>query len=238
MSAATSLSQAALAATVLASTVGTYVALSPPHVGKASPPTTTGDALQRLHLASQNTTNAVVAPLGLLSLHTAGLALCYPAVLRHPGGRLASVASGCITWSPATTLSLALILCLGIPLRLCSYASLGTSFTFVLAQPDRLITTGLYRYLQHPSYVGVQVLLVGNAALLCRTDGVLACWIPPAWHRSATTLAWTLATVAVSALAWAGRLRVRQEEQMLRAKFSADWEKWHAATARFIPFLI
>lgn len=230
-----SVAQAALAATVLASTVGTYVALSPPHANKRPPSSTStsstpapGDAIHELHLASQSTTNAVMAPLGLLSLHTAGLALFWPA---SPAN------SELVTWSVATAVPLALILGVGVPLRLCSYATLGRNFTFALAQPDRLTTMGIYRHVQHPGYVGVQVLLAGNAALLCRTDGALGCWIPAAWHHIASTLAWTLSAAAVVALALAARLRIRQEEQMLRTRFGVEWERWHGATARFVPYL-
>lgn len=245
--------QTVLAVALLAATAGSYVALSPPR--RPSLPLRrrpVHDTLGGLRLASQATTNACMAPIGLLALHTVGLALhlsrrgglglgnrtdVIPAVLlRHGAQNGLSVA--CITWSAATVVPLVLILGVGVPLRLHSYASLGHNFTFTLAEPDRLTITGLYRYVQHPSYVGVVVLVAANAALFLRTDGVLSCWIPPAWYGTARALQWVVVALGALALAAVGRLRLLQEEDMLQAKFGAEWETWHTRTARFIPFLL
>lgn len=93
-----------------------------------------------------------------------------------------------ISWSAATSVPLALILCVGVPIRLVSYASLGKNFTFDLAVPDRLITDGIYQYVQHPSYTGTLVLLFSNTMLLLRIDGALSCWIPSRRYRTVRKL--------------------------------------------------
>jgi protein-S-isoprenylcysteine O-methyltransferase Ste14 len=34
------------------------------------------------------------------------------------------------------------------------------------------------------------------------------------------------------------RVRVRDEERMLREKFGREWERWNARTARYIPGIL
>ena len=216
--------------------IGTYIALSPPHISANSTPST-GDSIRWLNLTKKHTTKVMLAPLGLLALHTSSLTFLYPnipsSVIRH--GVENGLNSDLITWSPATSVPLALIICAGIPLRLVSYASLGKNFTFALAEPDRLTTTGIYRYIQHPGYTGLVVLAVCDVVLLGRVDGVLSCWIPPRWYQAVKTLWWVSAPIGLSILVFGIWTRVRQEERMLRAKFNIEWENWHAITPRFVP---
>ncbi|KAH7273251.1 hypothetical protein B0J15DRAFT_574189 [Fusarium solani] len=201
----TSLPQASLAVTILGSAIGTYLALSAPN---PSPDSLT------------------LAPFGLLALHTTGLVITHPEIpsflLRNGAENGPEVSF--ITWSTATTIPLSLILCAGIPLRLIPCPSLGKNFTFALPLPDRLETNGFYRYMQHPSYTGLVVLVLSNIALLCRIDGAVSCWIPPSW--GGYILVWLFGV-------WT---RVRQEERMLRANFGVNWEEWHSKTPRFLPW--
>ncbi|KAK7409389.1 hypothetical protein QQX98_008451 [Neonectria punicea] len=239
MSLSTSLSQASLAATILASTVGTYQALSPPNPSPESPSSAAvSDSISRFHLTSKHTTKVALAPFSLLALHASSLAYTNPEIpsslLRH--GAENGLNASLITWSPATAVPLALILCAGVPLRLVSYASLGKNFTFALATPDRLKTTGIYGYVQHPSYTGLVVLVLSNVTLLCRTDGVLSCWIPPSWYQVVPYLGWISTPIGVGIFLFGVWTRVRQEERMLRAKFGVEWEEWHSKTPRFLPW--
>ncbi|KAI4868196.1 hypothetical protein F4820DRAFT_411132 [Hypoxylon rubiginosum] len=229
------LSQTSLAATILTSTAGTYIGFTPPNPG-TKPVPSTGDLWRRLSVTNKRFINIAFAPLGLLALHASSLAYFYPHIppLVLRGGAANGLNPDLVTWSGATSIPLALILCAGIPLRLVPYASLGKNFTFTLAEPDRLKTTGIYRYVQHPSYTGLLVLLVSNVALLGRTDGALSCWIPPAWHKALQALVWgAILSLSIFGV-WT---RVWQEERMLRARFGAEWENWHARTPRFVPWL-
>ncbi|SPJ87088.1 uncharacterized protein FTOL_12113 [Fusarium torulosum] len=235
----TSLSQASLAATILASTYGTYLALSPPNPSEhAEPPT--GDSVRRLFLTNKHSTKVVLAPLGLLALHTANLSLRYPdipaSVIRN--GAENGLNTDLITWSAATAIPLALIVCAGVPLRLVPYASLGKNFTFALKEPDRLKTTGIYQYVQHPSYTGMVILMISNVALLARLDGAISCWVPPEWYGTFCSWIWGLIPFGASLVSYAIWTRVRQEEVMLKRAFGQEWDKWHARTARFIPFVL
>ncbi|KAI0126044.1 hypothetical protein BJ170DRAFT_458860 [Xylariales sp. AK1849] len=239
MSLSVSFSQASLAATILASTIGTYIALSPPNPS-ANPIPSTGDSIRWLHLTRKHSTAVALIPLGLLALHTSALVYLHPdipsSVLRH--GAENGLNDDLITWSAATSIPLALIFCAGLPLRLISYGELGKDFTFALSKPSRLTTTGIYRYVQHPSYTGIVILVLCNLALLSRIDGVLSCWHPPRWHQAVRSLESTVAALVLSVLVFAVCTRVRQEESMLRAEIGVEWERWHARTARFIPWVL
>lgn len=231
--------QGSLAVTMAVSTIGTYIALTPPNPNSVAVPST-GDSIRMLSFANGLTIKAAMTPFGLLSLHTCCLVFFYPnipsSILRH--GAQNGLNTNLIRWSAATSIPLALILCAGIPLRLVPYASLGKNFTFTLTEPDRLVTTGIYHYVQHPSYTGLVTLLVCSMVLLGRNDGVLSCWIPPRLYQAARTAKLVMIPIWLSILMLGVRTRVSEEELMLRAEFGAEWEKWHAATARFIPWVL
>ncbi|KAK2000838.1 hypothetical protein LX36DRAFT_668423 [Colletotrichum falcatum] len=250
------LSQLLLSLAILASTAGTYVGLRNPNPeppssssssAKPNEPPRHADSIRWMLLTHRHASKVILLPLAFLSLHLAALALYHrpgggggdalPAVLlRH--GAVNGLSAAMTTWSASTALPLALVLGVGVPLRLGPYRSLGSDFTFQLSRPARLKTTGIYARVQHPSYVGVVVLVLSNVALLARPDGVLACWIPPPAHRALRAVEWVLAPAACSVFLLGVWTRVREEERMLKAEFGDKWERWHASTARFIPYVL
>ncbi|KAK8122679.1 prenyl cysteine carboxyl [Apiospora sp. TS-2023a] len=229
-------SQVSLALAVAASAVGSIIAVTPPNKNTASAPAT-GDALRSLKLTSLPAVALATAPIGLLALQTTRLVLTYPHI---PPGVLGWGAENglnmrLMTWSPATAIPLALLLGAGIPLRLVAYASLGKNFTFTLSKPDALNTSGIYRYVQHPSYTGILVIAGCVISIFFRLDGPITCWISPRWFPAFRKLVLTLAPIYVSLMAFTMSTRIREEEKMLKAEFGKDWEAWHARTARLIP---
>lgn len=141
------------------------------------------------------------------------------------------------SWS-TTAITALLIIFLGAYVRLSAYGGLGRYFTFHLAAPDQLVTTGVYSWMQHPSYTGQFLIGVGCAVLFVRWDGAPACWI------AAETLSrwdgWGFTAVVgfvAFSLVMLGT-RVRDEEDMLRQKFGREWEEWHRETKRFVPGLL
>ncbi|KAJ0382693.1 hypothetical protein COL922a_012028 [Colletotrichum nupharicola] len=241
-----SFSQLSLAAAYVASTYGTYIALSPPNPRPADAPPTTDqkgqpirDSMHMWKFTHNHFAKFMIIPFALLSSHAASLAYKYPnlppALLGHGAQNLNK---DLITWSPSTAIPLALLFFVGVPLRLIPYRHLGKNFTFALTKPSGLRTTGIYAHMQHPSYTAVVVLVLCNIALLARLDGVLGCWIRPDMVR-------TLTGVEMAGLAIGGCLfltgvgtRVVEEEAMLKEEFKEDWVRWHAKTARFIPWVI
>ncbi|KAL4977582.1 hypothetical protein BDW66DRAFT_149896 [Aspergillus desertorum] len=143
-----------------------------------------------------------------------------------------------VSWNPRTVGYLTLV-ALGAFIRLGAYGSLGRNFTYQLAKPDRLITSGLYKYLQHPSYTGIVLLLAGYGGLVVnRLNTPIACLLPgkllgllKKWEPGLFVFA---ATVLFLSLI----VRIRDEERMLREKFGREWEVWHEQTARVIPWIL
>ncbi|TFY76985.1 hypothetical protein EWM64_g7027 [Hericium alpestre] len=125
-------------------------------------------------------------------------------------------------------------LTLGGALRLASYRHLGSLFTFHLTIRDehKLITSGPYALVRHPSYLGA-ILTMG---------GMLVCMFGPgSWLAEC---GW-LETIAGKALCtgvvgWALYMsamllgRVPTEDRMLRKEFGKEWDQW----ARRTPYAV
>ncbi|KAK3356699.1 isoprenylcysteine carboxyl methyltransferase [Lasiosphaeria hispida] len=145
------------------------------------------------------------------------------------------------TWTPFATAVIAII-AIAAPIRLLAFEQLGENFTFRLARPKtkRLVTTGLYRFVQHPSYPTNWLILVANLALLLRLDGVLGCFLPNAVVKFAMGGGvWLGVLVGVGGLAmWGVWTRVKHEEAMLKEVFGKEWEEYHARTKRFVPWVV
>ena len=92
---------------------------------------------------------------------------------------------------------------------------LGHRFSGLVAiQPGHtLVTSGVYRFIRHPSYLGLLVNALGWA--FRSGVGVLltALMIPPLLAR------------------------IRAEERLLRAQFGAEYDAYRARTSRMIPGL-
>ncbi|KAL3479377.1 hypothetical protein BJX99DRAFT_255635 [Aspergillus californicus] len=140
-----------------------------------------------------------------------------------------------VAWNPRTVGYLA-IFAIGTYVRLSAYGGLGRNFTFQLSTPDRLVTTGVYRYLQHPSYTGLLLVEVSHIGLVVNClDTPAACWIPN--MLLGLLRDWQVPMLVSGAAIGCAILgvRMRDEERMLREKFGKEWEVWHASTARLIP---
>ncbi|KAK9364974.1 hypothetical protein V1509DRAFT_634649 [Lipomyces kononenkoae] len=141
------------------------------------------------------------------------------------------------TWNAHILVCLVLIICIGAPIRLAAYSGLGKNFTFRLSPPDRLVTTGIYRYVQHPSYTGQFIVVTTNFMFVTRWDGPLACWLPR--HIVDKLRGWGMIVYGVLIILMLCTLsmRVKDEEAMLNEKFGKTWEQWNRKTKRFIPGL-
>ncbi|KAJ5720583.1 Phospholipid methyltransferase [Penicillium malachiteum] len=159
----------------------------------------------------------------------------FPDITAQICPQLESVNPALLSWSKTSIIAITLML-VGAPVRLSAYGGLGRNFTFNLAAPDQLVTSGIYRWIQHPGYAGQNAILVGCMLLFMRWDAAPACWI----GESSTGMTGWGYTVWVSILGICLLLlsaRVRDEENMLKEKFGKQWEDWHRSTKRFIPGL-
>jgi protein-S-isoprenylcysteine O-methyltransferase Ste14 len=139
-------------------------------------------------------------------------------------------------WSNYTIISLATIF-ISAALRLFAFRTLGKNFTFELAKPDQLVTSGVYAYLQHPSYSPLFILLGATLMLFLPLDATPGCFLPWTIVEIWITWRWHLLALAMAIIALGLGVRVRDEEAMLKETFGKQWIEWHRRTARFVPFL-
>jgi protein-S-isoprenylcysteine O-methyltransferase Ste14 len=108
------------------------------------------------------------------------------------------------------------LIAVGIGLRAWSIATLGRFFQYwIKVQPGhRVVTNGPYRYVRHPSYTGIGLILVGIALA---TDDI-----------------WSLLAVAV--LGGTGlAVRIRAEERQLTQALGGEYESFAASRKRLVP---
>ena len=133
--------------------------------------------------------------------------------------RIARLPFGALPGPPEAQLACGLVVMwAGLALRAWSIHHLGGLFrAIVVIQPDhRLVTTGPYRYLRHPSYTGALVAALGFGIALGH---------------------WTSAVILVGGWAIGIAYRIRVEEAVLRGAFGAAYEVYSARTRRVIPRL-
>lgn len=110
-----------------------------------------------------------------------------------------------------------ILFALGCVLRLWPVFVLGRRFSGLVAiQPGHtLVTTGVYRVIRHPSYLGLLVASFGWGLAFRSGVGVL--------------LALLMLVPLVP--------RIRAEENLLRSEFGAEYDAYRARTSRLIPHL-
>jgi protein-S-isoprenylcysteine O-methyltransferase Ste14 len=108
------------------------------------------------------------------------------------------------------------ILILGLGVRAVAVFTLGKAFSanVALRAGQKLQRTGLYRLVRHPSYLGLELILLGFA-LHARTWVCFAVVLVPP----------TLAVL----------YRIHVEETALRQAFGADYEDYSRSTKRLFP---
>jgi protein-S-isoprenylcysteine O-methyltransferase Ste14 len=110
-----------------------------------------------------------------------------------------------------------ILFAVGGALRILPVFVLGNRFSGLVAiQPEhRLVTSGVYRVIRHPSSRGLVLIMLGWALAFRSGVGVLL---------AALTLPVLLA-------------RIRSEEALLRSQFGSEYETYCARTSRLIPGL-
>lgn len=120
-----------------------------------------------------------------------------------------------VKWDTFTTVSLAIII-LGLMLRTWAIYTLGNYFTMHLSiqNEHKIIRSGPYKYMRHPSYLGAFFIYFGTTIFL---------------H------AWFSLIVAVILLPVAWLRRIHYEEKLLIEKFGGEYKSYCKSVKRIIP---
>lgn len=112
-----------------------------------------------------------------------------------------------------------LMMWIGISIRLWSFWTLGRFFTFRVSiqSGHRLITSGPYRFVRHPSYSGFLLALIG--VVLPRQNGL-------------SLIVFTSIIGAVIAY------RIWVEEQQLTSALGDEYRAYARRTKRLVPFVV
>ncbi|KIM84317.1 hypothetical protein PILCRDRAFT_818656 [Piloderma croceum F 1598] len=111
-------------------------------------------------------------------------------------------------------------------IRLSCYRTLGRLFTYELSilKEHRLVTTGLYGFVRHPSYLGYTFSLTGLClCLMTRGSWLMETGVLNSWSGRVVVGSWHL---------WAWYLwlcvfsRARKEDEYLREQFGQQWIEW------------
>ncbi len=175
----------------------------------------------------------------LTSTYHALLCFAYPAPPSILCPNPARLSPKLFSWNFHTIICIALILFSG-QILLLSFNQLGTISNFRLTQPKKLVTTGVYNWLQHPSYTANFVIFLANGALFQRRDGVAACWLQKSIvdGEKFEIVFQSGYFLMVVVGCWALAKRIRNEESMLKRTFGTEWEEYHRRTKRFLPGVI
>ncbi|KAN0128539.1 hypothetical protein V8E53_013584 [Lactarius tabidus] len=121
-------------------------------------------------------------------------------------------------------------------LRWACYKTLGSLFTFelTLREEHRLMTSGPYAFVRHPSYSGVVLGVVGT---LLVHFGPGSWWARTGWFGTLGGQAYALGWCVMEAyVLWSILCRAPMEDALLRKQFGAEWDAWAARVPyRVIP---
>jgi protein-S-isoprenylcysteine O-methyltransferase Ste14 len=119
--------------------------------------------------------------------------------------------------------------------RIWCYKTLGPFFTFELTirTSHKLIKTGPYAYVRHPSYTFASILVVGKLLVHQRLKNFFP---NTTWVQTMFSPAGIL-TLNMILILLIKRRVIREEEELTKA-FGKEWIQYASKTKRFIPKVI
>ena len=112
----------------------------------------------------------------------------------------------------------AVLVVIGLIIRILSILTLKRSFTYSVAQVEdqKLIDTGLYKFIRHPGYLGQLLIFLGLAVALSNWLSILLMMIP-------VTIGYIY--------------RISVEEKFMAAQMGETYLNYQKRTKRIIPFI-
>jgi protein-S-isoprenylcysteine O-methyltransferase Ste14 len=139
--------------------------------------------------------------------------------------------------TPFTILT-CLMTILGCFIRVQCYRALGKFFTFHLSilKDHKLVTSGPYAFVRHPSYTGALLMTAGwSAANAVRGSWVRESGVLDHWEGMTASAIWVVLLVI---LTYGFVRRIDVEDAALKDGFGEQWEQWAARVRyRLIPQL-
>lgn len=122
----------------------------------------------------------------------------------------------------------------GMGIRLWCYQALGRLFTFELAllPNHKLITTGPYAFVRHPSYTGGLLALAGmTIANISKGSWAYECGFVSSWWGIGWGMVVGFSTIVVVE-------RCPREDRLLREAFTEEWDGWKERVRwRMVPWV-
>jgi protein-S-isoprenylcysteine O-methyltransferase Ste14 len=106
----------------------------------------------------------------------------------------------------------------GLLVRVLSAVSLKSNMSWRIVMPQRIVKTGLYKYVRHPLYLGAILIYGGLCLILTRSTGIMV-------------------VMEFFAVQWLLD-RIDREEQMLVATYGEEYLEYMHKTKMLIPFII
>jgi protein-S-isoprenylcysteine O-methyltransferase Ste14 len=118
-----------------------------------------------------------------------------------------------------------LLTCLGALIRLSSYRSLGRLFSFELSllSDHRLVNTGPYGIVRHPSYTGMTLGILGAYFNHIQGSWVSESGLAKCFAGEMLILLWVTFSLAVIVSLV---LRIPIEDDLLKQRFGQEWAVW------------
>ncbi|KAF8208310.1 hypothetical protein K438DRAFT_1667627 [Mycena galopus ATCC 62051] len=138
--------------------------------------------------------------------------------------------------TPTLAIGACLIVC-GAIVRLQCYHALGKHFTFEtgLFKNHKLVTSGPYSIVRHPSYSGAWLAYIGLMFYYASSGSwVMECVIKGTTIGGVLGILYSLLMLlVVTGLTW----RIPKEDEALRNEFGKEWEEWATGRRALLPFL-
>ncbi|KAI0780936.1 hypothetical protein BD413DRAFT_464582 [Trametes elegans] len=156
----------------------------------------------------------------------------------HPSsGDLSHFISGGLSITPVFLAGSAFTV-FGGSVRILCHRTLGRFFTWQMSVQDdhKLVTSGPYSIVRHPSYSGWVVLVIGQALALLSPGSFYA--ESGALHTVAGKTAAGAVVGYLGFITYVLCSRIRKEDEVLQREFGEEWNAWAKKTPyRLIPYI-